>query len=123
LTAILREFTYVPVLFLSVRRRSRRPMIEQDAVPDNGIAVERREAPGPTSLGQRARKRQPLVTGDLPWRAADPGFGFANRRRSAGGASRRSIPLLGKRKKGNGAPEAAVRPGSEALAKCLFRAL
>ena len=28
---------------------------------------------------------------DLPWRAADPGFGFANRRRSAGGASRRSI--------------------------------
>jgi hypothetical protein len=59
-------------------------------VPDNGIALERREAPGPTLLGQRARKRQPLVTGDLPWRAADPGFGFANRRRSAGGASRRS---------------------------------
>ena len=34
--------------------------------------VERREAPGPTLLGQRARKRQPLVTGDLPWRAAGP---------------------------------------------------
>jgi hypothetical protein len=44
-------------------------------VPDNGIAVERREAPGPTLLGPRARKRQPLVTGDLPWRAPDPGFG------------------------------------------------
>ena len=58
-------------------RRSRRSKSEQDAVPDNGIALERREAPGPTSLGQRARKRQPLVTGDLPWRAADPGFGFA----------------------------------------------
>jgi hypothetical protein len=32
---------------------------EQDAVPDNGIAVERREAPGPTSLGQRARSGNP----------------------------------------------------------------
>ena len=88
-------------------RRSRRPWREQDAVPDNGIAVERREAPGPTSLGPRARKRQPLVTGDLPWRAPNPGFGFGNRRRSAGGASRRSIPLWGKRKKGNGGPARA----------------
>jgi hypothetical protein len=44
---------------------------------------------------------------DLPWRAPDPGFGFGNRRRSAGGASRRSIPLLGKRKKGNGGPTRA----------------
>src|SRR5262245_26996962 len=43
--------------------------------PTTGIALERREAPGPTSLGPRARKRQPLVTGDLPWRAPDPGFG------------------------------------------------
>jgi hypothetical protein len=90
-------------------------------VPDNGIALERREAPGPTLLGPRARKRQPLVTGDLPWRAPNPGFGFGNRRRSAGGASRRSIPLLGKRKKGNGGParapefKARVR---EALAEC-----
>jgi hypothetical protein len=74
------------------RRRSRRLKAEQGAVSDNDTALERREAPGPTSLGQRARKRQPLVTGDLPWRAADPEFGFANRRRSAGGASRRSIP-------------------------------
>ena len=75
-------------------------------MPDNGIAVERREAPGPTSLGPRARKRQPLVTVDLPWRAPNPA-GFGNRRRSAGGASRRSIPLLGKRKKGNGGPARA----------------
>src|SRR5262245_62712014 len=57
------------------RRRSRRLKAEQGAVPDNGIALERREAPGPTLLGPRARKRQPLVTGDLPWRAPDPGFG------------------------------------------------
>ena len=94
-------------LFSRRCRRSRRSKREQDAVPDNGIALERREAPGPTSLGQRARKRQPLVTGDLPWRAADPGFGFANRRRSAGGASRRSIACFREgRKRGN-----AGRPG------------
>jgi hypothetical protein len=80
-------------------------MIEQDAVPDNGIAVERREAPGPYVTGPARPKRQPLVTGDLPWRAADPGFGFANRRRSAGGASRRSIPLLGKRKRETARPK------------------
>src|ERR1044071_3130671 len=43
--------------------------------PTTGIALERREAPGPTLLGPRARKRQPLVTGDLPWRAPGPGFG------------------------------------------------
>ena len=90
-------------------RRSRRSKREQDAVPDNGIAVERREAPGPTSLGPRARKRQPLVTGDLPWRAPNPGFGFGNRRRSAGGASRRSIASFERDgKKGSGparAPE------------------
>jgi hypothetical protein len=82
-------------------------------VPDNGIAVERREAPGPTSLGPRARKRQPLVTGDLPWRAPNPGFGFGNRRRSAGGASRRSIASFERDgKKGNGparAPETKAR--------------
>ena len=90
-------------------------------MPDNGIALERREAPGPTSLGLRARKRQPLVTGDLPWRAPNPGFGFANRRRSAGGASRRSISSFGSRKKGKGgparAPEFKARD-REALVKC-----
>jgi hypothetical protein len=76
-------------------------------VPDNGIALERREAPGPTSLGQRARKRQPLVTGDLPWRAADPGFGFAYERRCARGASRRSIAFSRAKEKGNGGPARA----------------
>ena len=91
-------------------------------MPDNGIALERREAPGPTSLGQRARKRQPLVTGDLPWRAADPGFGFANRRRSAGGASRRSIASCESEEKGTGGPARAPEfkaPGiANALEKC-----
>ena len=87
-----------------VCRRSWHAKREQDAVPDNGIAVERREAPGPTLLGPRARKRQPLVTGDLPWRAPNPGFGFGTRGDPRAGASRRSIPLWGKRKKGNGGP-------------------
>ena len=84
-------------------------------MPDNGIALERREAPGPTSLGQRARKRQPLVTGDLPWRAADPGFGFAYERRCARGASRRSIASCerdGKRETGRpGRPNSKSRDG------------
>jgi hypothetical protein len=65
-------------LFCSFKdcRRSRDSKREQDAVPDNGTGLERREAPGPTLLGPRARKRQPLVTGDLPWRAPNPdGFG------------------------------------------------
>ena len=75
-------------------------------MPDNGIAMERREAPGPTLLGPRARKRQPLVTGDLPWRAPNPD-GFGTGGDPPGGASRRSIPLLGKRKKGNGGPARA----------------
>src|ERR687897_837086 len=89
------------------RRRSRRLTREQDAVPDNGIAVERREAPGPTLLGPRARKRQPLVTGDLPWRAPNPGFGFGTRRRSAGWRPPALHPLLGKRKKGKDGPARA----------------
>ena len=105
------------------RRRSRRLKREQDAVPDNGIAVERREAPGPTSLGPRARKRQPLVTGDLPWRAPDPGFGSGTGGDPPVAPPGAPFPFWGNGKRGNGAPEAAVRPGSEALAKCLFRAL
>ena len=101
-----------PFCSITGHRRSRRSESEQDAVPDNGTGLERREAPGPTLLGPRARKRQPLVTGDLPWRAPNPGFGFGNRRRSAGGASRRSIASFerdGKRGKGEpGSPKSEV---------------
>jgi hypothetical protein len=68
---------------------------------------------GPYVTGPARPKRQPLVTGDLPWRAADPGFGFANRRRSAGGASRRSIASCerdGKRETGRpGRPNSKPR--------------
>ena len=94
-------------------------------MPDNGTGLERREAPGPTLLGPRARKRQPLVTGDLPWRAADPGFGFANRRRSAGGASRRSIASFerdGKRETGRpGRPNSKPRDDDVFLLRCLTK--
>src|SRR5262245_54617927 len=82
--------------------------------PTTGIALERREAPGPTLLGPRARKRQPLVTGDLPWRAPDPVIWVRHRRRSAGGASRRSNPSFrgGKENREDGparAPEIKAR--------------
>src|SRR5918995_3431950 len=67
---------------------------------------------GPCVIGPARPKRQPLVTGDLPWRAVNPGFGFANRRRSAGGASRRSIASCerdGKRETGEpGSPKSEV---------------
>ena len=90
---------------LNDHRRSRRSKTEQNAVPDNGIAVERREAPGPTSLGPRARKRQPLVTGDLPWRAPNPdGFGTRGDPRVAPPGA--PFPFWGKGKR-----ETAGRPG------------
>ena len=74
-------------------------------MPDNGIAVERREAPGPTSLGPRARKRQPLVTGDLPWRAPNPvGFGTRGDPRVAPPGA--PFPFWGNGKRGT-----AGRPG------------
>ena len=63
---------------------------EQDAVPDNCIAIERREA-RPYVTGPARPKRQPLVTGDLPWRAPNP-VGSAPRGDPPGGASRRSAP-------------------------------
>ena len=72
-------------------------------MPDNWHRVGAPGGAGPYVIGPARPKRQPLVTGDLPWRAADPGFGFANRRRSAGGASRRSITSFerdGKRETG-----------------------
>ena len=81
-------------------------------MPDNGIALERREAPALRHWASAPGAATP-VTGDLPWRAADPGFGFANRRRSAGGASRRSIASFeseGKREDGPArAPELKAR--------------
>jgi hypothetical protein len=75
-------------------------------VPDNGIAVERREAPGPTLLGPRARKRQPLVTGDLPWRAPNHGFGFGTRGDPRVAPPGAPFPFWG-----NGKRETTGRPG------------
>jgi len=47
------------------RRRSRRLMTEQGAVPDNGIAVEPREAQRPTSLGARTPQAATPGNGDI----------------------------------------------------------
>src|SRR6185436_12031959 len=47
------------------RRRSRRRMTEQGAVPDNGIAVEPREAQRPTSLAARTPSAAILGNGDI----------------------------------------------------------
>jgi hypothetical protein len=81
-------------------------------VPDNGIALERREAQRPTSLAARTpsaaipgngdiavgvlvdREVHPAGHVSLPYEGAS----------QAPGASRRSIPSLGKRKKGKDAP-------------------
>ena len=74
-------------------------------MPDNGTGLERREAPGPTSLGPRARKRHPLVTGDLPWRAPNPvGFGTRGDPRVAPPGA--PFPFWG-----NGKRETTGRPG------------
>lgn len=71
-----------------------------------------REALGPKLLGQRGRKRQPPVTGDLPWRAVGP----IARPRQGGpshvlGASRRSIPF-GETEKGETAGPAPQTIGA-----------
>ncbi len=47
------------------RRRSRRRMTEPAAVPDNGIAVEPREAQRPTSLAARTPQAAILGNGDI----------------------------------------------------------
>ena len=88
--------------------------------PTTGIALERREAPGPTSLGPRARKRQPLVTGDLPWRAPDPGFGSGTGGDPPVAPPGAPIPFLGKRKKGNGGPARAPEFKARGDEACLL---
>ena len=90
-------------------------MAEQGAAPDNGVAVERREAQRPTSLGARASKRSPWVTRNGRRRAVGP-IARARQRgpRKPPGASRRSIPSLEGRKKGNGVPGAAMNTVDDA---------
>ena len=78
--------------------------------------MERREALGPTSLGPRARKRQPLVTGDLPWRAAVP-MHRQGRLANARSASRRSIPHGETEKRDKARPQPQTIWAGEALAK------
>src|ERR1700722_11215388 len=65
--------------------------VRPDAAPDNGVAVERREAPGPYAKGLARLARRAGGLRQTRLRAL----------RQRPGASRRSIPFLGKRKKGN----------------------
>ena len=81
----------------------RRPE-ERGAAPLMGVAVERREAPGPTSLGSRASQRRVWVTRPCRRRAAGRVMVRQRESRKLPGASRRSIPSFEGRKKGQGGP-------------------
>ena len=81
-------------------------MTERGAVPDNGIAVEPREAQRPTSLAARTPQAADPGNGNPPWvrrRASQACLKGAVAQHP--GASRRSIPSLeGRRKTGYGPP-------------------
>jgi len=94
------------------RRRSRRRMTERGAAPDNGVAVEPREAQRPTSLAARTPQAATPGNGNPPWvrrRASQACLkgGVAHR----SGASRRSIPSLRGTEKWADAP-ASQRTGA-----------
>ena len=72
---------------------------------------------GPSSLGQRARKRQPLAAGTC--RGARRGRCSAGTLASVPAPPGAPFPLWGKRKKGYGAPRAANNRAGGALAKSL----
>src|SRR3989337_4585995 len=97
--------------------RSRRLKQEQNAVPDNWHRVGAPGGAGPLARARAPGPSTPLGAHLGPGILARIGRsqGRSGELRNLPGASRRSNPLLGKRKKGNGAPEAAVRTGSEAL--------
>ena len=70
-------------------------MTEQGAVPDNGIAVEPREAQRPTSLAARTPSAAILGNGDIAVGAIKRTLARSVREpRKLPGASRRSIPSL-----------------------------
>ena len=80
-------------------------MTEQGAVSDNDIAVEHREAQRPTSLAARTPIAAILGNGDIAVGAIKRTPARSVREpRKLSGASRRSIPSLGRRKKGKDAP-------------------
>src|SRR3954451_6643750 len=96
--------TGIPVGHASLFMRRR--AAKAGAAPDNGVAVERREAPPPTSLGA---ERLVSVPGEPIARLAQ------GRSRKPPGASRRSMPSRGEgRKKGKDAP-ASIKMGPAEL--------
>ena len=88
------------------RRLKRRRMTERGAVPDNGIAVEPREAQRPTSLAARTPTAAILGNGDIAVGAIKRTLARSVREpRKLPGASRRSIPSKeGEGKQGCGLP-------------------
>src|SRR5215208_7124176 len=91
-------------------------MTEQGAVPDNGIAVEPREAQRPTSLAARTPQAAIPGNGDIAVGAYKRTLARSvGEPRKLPGASRRSIPRVeGRRKNGKDAP-ASQTTGAMAL--------
>ena len=80
-------------------------MTERGAVPNNDIAVEPREAQRPTSLAARTPIAAIPGNGDIAVGAIKRTLARSvGEPRKLPGASRRSIPSLGRRKKGKDAP-------------------
>ena len=99
-------------------------MTELGAVPDNGIALERREAQRPTSLAARTPIAAIPGNGDIAVGARRTANGLPGGPTSLAchvgavaqlpGASRGSIPSLrGKRKKGKDAPASQITGAAE----------
>ena len=83
-------------------------------MPDNGIAVEPREAQRPTSLAARTPSAAILGNGDIAVGAMKRTLARSvGEPRKLPGASRRSIPSLGKRKKGKDAPASQIIGAAE----------
>jgi hypothetical protein len=110
------------------RRRSRRLMTEQGAAPDNGVAVEPREAQRPTSLAARTPIAAVSGNGDtavgvLVGREVHPAGCVSllyEGASQAPGASRRSIPSLrGEGKQGCGPPPGPKKSGVGAAERWL----
>ena len=75
------------------RRRSRRLMTEQGAVPDNGIAVEPREAQRPTSLAARTPQAATPGNRESPWvRSNGPSQGPCGASQAPGAVASRVYP-------------------------------
>ena len=96
-------------------------MTERGVAPDNGVAVEPREAQRPTSLAARTPQATTPGNGDIAVGAIKRTLARSVREpRKLPGASRRSIPSFeGTRKKGDGPPPGPKKPGVGAAERWL----